>query len=72
MKISKQARREGKELFRDCIVNGALESGDAQFDDGTLVDDYSLALEHGQTVTVVLYPGPSLSTHAATSICATS
>jgi F-type H+-transporting ATPase subunit delta len=25
MKISKQARREGKELFRDCIVNGMLD-----------------------------------------------
>lgn len=25
MKISKQARREGKELFRDCMVNGVLD-----------------------------------------------
>ena len=25
MKISKQARREAKELFRDCIVNGVLD-----------------------------------------------
>lgn len=25
MKISKQARREAKELFRDCLVNGLLD-----------------------------------------------
>ena len=25
MKISKQARREGKELFRSCLVNGVLD-----------------------------------------------
>jgi len=25
MKVSKQARREGKELFRSCLVNGALD-----------------------------------------------
>ena len=25
MKISKQARRDGKELFRSCIVNGVLD-----------------------------------------------
>lgn len=25
MKVSKQARREAKELFRDCIVNGVLD-----------------------------------------------
>jgi F-type H+-transporting ATPase subunit delta len=25
MKISKQARREAKELFRDCIVNGVMD-----------------------------------------------
>jgi F-type H+-transporting ATPase subunit delta len=25
MKISKQARREGKELFRSCMVNGVLD-----------------------------------------------
>ena len=25
MKISKQARREGKELFRTCLVNGVLD-----------------------------------------------
>lgn len=25
MKVSKQARREAKELFRDCFVNGVLE-----------------------------------------------
>ena len=27
MKISKQARREAKELFRDCLVNGLLDEG---------------------------------------------
>ena len=27
MKISKQARREGKELFRSCVVNGLLDDG---------------------------------------------
>ena len=25
MKVSKQARREAKELFRDCIVNGVMD-----------------------------------------------
>lgn len=30
MKISKQARREAKQLFRDCIVNGVLDENRAR------------------------------------------
>ena len=30
MKISKQARREGKELFRSCLVNGVLDENRAR------------------------------------------
>lgn len=30
MKISKQARREAKALFRGCLVNGALDEGRAR------------------------------------------
>jgi F-type H+-transporting ATPase subunit delta len=30
MKISKQARRDGKQLFRSCLVNGLLDEGRAR------------------------------------------
>ncbi len=30
MKISKQARRDGKELFRSCVVNGLLDENRAR------------------------------------------
>ena len=50
MKISKQARREAKELFRDCIVNGALDENRVRQAVGKVVElkprGFTMILSH--------------------------
>lgn len=52
MKITKQARRDAKQLFRSCLVNGALDEGRVrQVVDGVLAArprDYLGLLNHFQ------------------------
>lgn len=42
------------------MVQGALQQGDQQLEDGSVGDDYNVFLQAGQTITVVTRGGPSM------------